>query len=80
MIGSSVAIHSPTIAGSAPMPRRLIISASLPSVGIDVAMLTAWIAPSAQRAIDGRDSQMPSATPVDDRQRAGNRRPAPGAA
>ena len=63
MIGSSVAIHNPTIAGSAPMPSRLIISASLPSVGIDVTMFTAWIAPSAQRAIQGRDSQMPMAMP-----------------
>ena len=51
------------MAGSGPMPRRLIISASLASVGIEVTMLTAWIAPSAQRAIHGRDSQTPIATP-----------------
>ncbi len=47
MIGSSVAIHSPTIAGSGPMPSKVIISASLPSVGIEVTMLTAWIVASA---------------------------------
>ena len=64
MIGNSVAIHSPTIAGNAPMPSKLIISASLPSVGIDVTMLTAWMTLSAQRAIDGRDRAMPTARPV----------------
>ena len=73
MIGSSVAIHSPTIAGSGPMPSRLIISASLPSVGIDVTMFTAWIAPSAHRSIHGRDSQIADADPDDDRGRTGDR-------
>ena len=64
MIGNSVAIHNPTIAGRGPIPSSDIMSASLPSVGIDVTMLTAWIAPSAQRAIHGRESQMPIDTPV----------------
>ena len=63
-IGSSVAIHKPTIAGSGPMPSKVIISASLPSVGIEVAMLTAWIVASAYRAIAGRESQTPRPMPV----------------
>ena len=69
MIGSSVAIHSPTIAGNAPMPRKLIISASLPSVGNrrrHVDCLNRRLPP--QRAIQGRDSQMPMRDAGDDRQ------------
>ena len=60
VIGSSVATKRPNTAGTVPMPRKLIDSASTASVGMVVPTLSTCIADSATRAMLGRDSTMPS--------------------
>ena len=79
-IGSSVSDHSPKIAGGAPMPSTDMASARIASVGIVVPRLTTWVDRVRRSGrIAGRVSTMPSGTPISDRERAGDRRRAPGA-